>query len=145
MGCVDRRGGGGRRAATLGTVADRNRVGAPGLLRGCQAFYDPEVLSDLRHPLLWAGEVASILGILRGFGGRGWWRASPLVGVVARIWLTFLILAFNAATVNSLTGWSLDWFKLSWCGLSSFGFATMAWLFGARWLIPAVGMSLTGW
>jgi hypothetical protein len=64
--------------------------------------------------------------------------------VVVRVWATYLILAFNAATMNSLMGWSADWFKPSWATLATFGFATMAWLFGLRFLIPAVQMYFTG-
>ena len=139
--------------ADVSTVASTQRWGQSliaigwvhlAIFAACQAIYTPEVRSESRHPMLWAAEMAMILWILRRFGGRGWRKATPLVGVVARVWLTFLILAFNAATLNSLTGWTLDWFKLAWCGLSSFGFATMAWLFGPRWLIPAVWMYFTG-
>ncbi len=114
------------------------------IFAACQALYRPEILTDLRHPGLWALEFAAAVGVMRLAAGPSWWRATPLAGVIARVWLTFAILAFNSATLNTLTGWNLDWFKLSWCGLSSFGFATMAWLLGPRWLIPAVGMYLTG-
>ena len=110
----------------------------------CQAYHDPKRLNDPRHPVLWVMELATVLGVFRLIVGPGWYKASPGVGLVVRIWATFLILSFNLATLNSLTGWDLDWFKLPWATLSTFGFATMAWLFGSRFLIPAAQMYFTG-
>ncbi len=66
-----------------------------------------------------------------------------LFTLVVRIWITFLILTFSTATMNSLVGFETDWFKAVWATLSTFGFATMAWIFHLRFLIPAVQMSLT--
>lgn len=140
-------------AADLGSLARRGRWGLALMAVGwvhlafflaCQHFHDPKVWDDKRHLALWALELATALGIFRARIGRGWFRASPGVGLVVRIWATFLILSFNVAVMNSLTGWSMDWFKPVWATLSTFGFATMAWLFGARFLLPAVQMSFTG-
>lgn len=110
----------------------------------CHAIYQADIRSDLRHPALWALEVASVIAAFRKVSGPGWWRASPAAGLLVRIWGTFLILTFNVATYNSLTGWSLDWFKPVWTTLSTFGFATMAWLIDLRFLVVAVQMYLTG-
>src|SRR5262249_40823817 len=63
--------------------------------------------------------------------------------VIARLWVTFLILSFNVATLNALTGWESLWFKASWGTLSTFLFATLAWLFTLKFLIPAVMMYFT--
>lgn len=62
---------------------------------------------------------------------------------MVRVWITFLILAFSTATMNKLVGFETDWFKAIWATLSTFGFATMAWIFHLKFLIPAVQMSLT--
>ena len=62
---------------------------------------------------------------------------------MARVWITFLILAFSSASLNSLVGFETDWFKATWATLATFGFATMAWIFHLGFLIPAVQMSLT--
>jgi hypothetical protein len=70
-------------------------------------------------------------------------RAPALLPLVIRVWITFLILAFSSASLNSLTGFETDWFKASWSTLATFGFATMAWVFHLAFLIPAVQMSLT--
>src|SRR3954452_5240390 len=39
---------------------------------GCQAVYDPAIVSDLRYPLLWIAELAGVLAVLRVVLGRGW-------------------------------------------------------------------------
>jgi hypothetical protein len=109
----------------------------------CQAVYTAGVRVEWPSLLLWSSEVVAVLVTIRLAAGRDWIRDTPSIGLIARVWITFLILSFNAATLNTLTGWSVDWFKLVWCTLSSFGFATMAWLFGLRYLIPAFQMYFT--
>ena len=54
------------------------------------------------------------------------------------------MLAFNSASLNSLTGWTVDWFKLTWMTLGSFGFAIMAWVVSPWFLVVAVQMYGTG-
>ena len=51
-----------------------------------------------------------------------------------------MIVAFSSAVLNSMIGLEADWFKLLWATLSAFGFAFMACLLGARFLVPAVLM-----
>ena len=75
--------------------------------------------------------------------GSGWFWSSPAINVIARLWVTFLILSFNVATLNALTGWESLWFKASWGTLSTFLFAALAWLFTPKFLIPAVLMYFT--
>ena len=110
----------------------------------CQTIYSAGVRVEWPSILLWSSEVGAVLGTIRLVAGRGWLRDAPSIGLIVRVWVTFLILSFNAASFNTLTGWSVDWFKTVWCTLSSFGFATMAWLFGLRYLIPAFQMYFTG-
>jgi hypothetical protein len=110
----------------------------------CQASYTAGVRAKWPSLLLWGSELATVLAAVRWVAGPAWFRESPAVGLVLRVWVTFLILSFNVASLNTLTGFSLDWFKPVWCTLSSFGFATMAWLFGARYLVPAFQMYFTG-
>ena len=139
--------------ADLTRIAARDRWGRALILMGwihlaffglCQLIYDPNVHGDPRHVILWVLEVATVVGMLRALLGPGWMRATPLGGVIVRVWGTFFILAFNLATINSLTGWDLNWFKLAWATLSTFGFATMAWLVNPWFLVPAVQMYVTG-
>jgi hypothetical protein len=110
----------------------------------CQAVYYWGHKSQWLTLLLWALELGAVLLAMRRVAGRDWIRESPGVALVVRIWITFLILSFNVASLNRLTGWTIDWFKPAWCTLASFGFATLAWLFGARFLIWAVQMYFTG-
>jgi hypothetical protein len=110
----------------------------------CQAVYAAGVRAEWPSLVLWGAELAAVLLALRLVAGAGWFKASPAVGLILRVWVTFLILSFNVASLNTLTGWSLDWFKPVWCTLASFGFATMAWLFGLRFLVPAFQMYFTG-
>jgi hypothetical protein len=134
-------------------VAKKRRFGASLIVVGwvhlaaflsCQAIVSSAVKSDPRHLALWVGDLAACLAAIRFISGAGWHRASRAATLIARIWATFLILAFNLATLNGLAGWSHDWFKPPWATLSSFGFAVMAWLFDSRFLVPAVQMYLTG-
>ena len=110
----------------------------------CQAVYSMGNRSPVLWLVLWAAEVFALFVTMRTVAGRDWIRESPTLALIARVWITFLILSFNVASLNQLTGWSVDWFKPVWCTLASFGFATMAWLFGSRLLIPAVQMYFTG-
>ena len=110
----------------------------------CQAVYSVGVRAAWPSLALWFGEVAVVFVAVRLVAGRGWLQDSPLITLIVRVWATFLILSFNVASLNTLTGWTLDWFKPVWCTLASFGFATMAWLFGYRLLIPAFQMYFTG-
>ena len=109
-----------------------------------QYFYVPNDSHAMISVSLWVAEILSVWFAFRLICGKGWSRQTPLAGILFKVWMTFLILAFNAALQNSLTGWSSDWFKLSWMTLSSFGFATMAWVLSPWYLVIAVEMSLTG-
>jgi hypothetical protein len=110
----------------------------------CQAVYTWADKHKSGTLTLWVLELIAVLVTMRLAAGREWFRDSPGVVLVMRVWVTFLILSFNLASLNTLTGWSLDWFKPTWCTIASFGFATMAWLFGIRFLIWAVQMYFTG-
>lgn len=110
----------------------------------CQVAYSEGVRASWVSLLLWSSEIGSVLLAMRLVVGRDWLREAPAVELIVRVWITFLILSFNVASLNTLTGWSLDWFKPVWCTLASSGFATMAWLFGLRFLIPAFQMYFTG-
>jgi len=112
---------------------------------GCQAVYDPAVRSDSRHPMLWVAEFFAVIVLLRVVVGRDWMRSSPAINLVAKLWISFLILSFNVVTLNALTtGFEHDWYKPVWGTLSSFLFASLAWLFTPLFLILAVQMWLTG-
>jgi len=109
----------------------------------CQAIVDPARKSNPLHLALWLGDLGCLLLICRLACGPGWWREGPATTLVVRLWGTFLILCFNVMTLNALTGWDHNWFKPVWATLSTFGFATTAWLFSTRLILPAVQMYAT--
>jgi len=110
----------------------------------CQAFYRPDGSRALISLGLWAGEFAAVLAALRLIAGRGWYRSTPLAGLIARIWGTFLIVSFNVASLNTQMGWALDWFKPVWTTLSIFGLMMMAYLINGRYFFLAAWMFFTG-
>jgi hypothetical protein len=114
-----------------------------GTFLACQVLQDPLVERDVRHLALWIVELAAVILTMRRVAGLGWFWSSPAINVIARLWVTFLILSFNVATLNALTGWESLWFKASWGTLSTFFFAALAWLFTPKFLIPAVQMYFT--
>ena len=109
----------------------------------CQFLHDPLVERDVRHLVLWIIELVVVILTMRRVAGLGWFWSSPAINVDWRLWVTFLILSFNVATLNALTGWESLWFKASWGTLSTFLFASLAWLFTPKFLIPAVQMYFT--
>lgn len=109
-----------------------------------QWLYDQSWHRSWHHVSLWVIETLLVLLALRVLAGPRWFTRTPLAGVLMRVWATFFLVAFGAATLNSRTGFALDWFKLSWASLSSFGWATTAALLGWRFLIPAFLMYFTG-
>jgi hypothetical protein len=139
--------------ADLERVALRDRWGLAlmavgwvhlGFFLVCQALYSAGDRRSLHFLSLWALEFAANLYAIRRVAGPGWHRSTPLAGVLVRVWATFLILSFNVASLNTLTGFQVDWFKPVWGTLSTFGFATTAYLVNVRYFVPAVLMYFTG-
>lgn len=95
-------------------------------------------------PLWFADALFAFAAVRRRFPALGRIESGSSVRLGLRIWLTFAILCFSSASLNSLTGFEVDWFKVSWALLGTFGFAMMAWAFHLAFLILAVQMSLTG-
>ncbi len=131
--------GGGRWSRALSAVAWIHLL----TFLACQFLHDPLVERDVRHLVLWVVELVVVIITMRRVAGLGWFWSSPAIYVIARLWVTFLILSFNVATLNALTGWESLWFKASWGTLSTFLFAALAWLFTPKFLIPAVQMYFT--
>ena len=110
----------------------------------CQWLYSRGDRAPSHFMPLWGLDLAlGALIVRKSLPGPDSGPTPTLFGVLARIWITFLILTFSVASLNSLIGFQTDWFKAIWAILSTFGFATMAWLLHLKFLIPAVQMSLT--
>ena len=138
--------------ADLDRVAARDRWGLALLAVGwvhltgfltCQGMYDSGDRREVHYVAAWGLELAAVLFVLRRIAGPGWARSTPLAGLIARVWATFLILSFNLVMLNALTGWESRWYKPAWGTLSTFFLASLAWLFSPRLFIPAVQMYLT--
>lgn len=139
--------------ADLERVALRGRWGRALMLVGwihlgfflvCQAIYNRGDRASTHFLSLWALEFFVNLWAIRRVAGPGWHRATPIGAILVRVWATFLILSFNSASLNSLTGFAIDWFKPTWATLSTFGFATTAYLVNPWYFVPAVQMYFTG-
>ena len=110
----------------------------------CQLLYGRGDRAESHFLPLWGLDLLGTSWIFRRFlVGPSREPVPSLLPLVARIWITFLILTFSTAMLNKLVGFQTDWFKALWATLSTFGFAMMAWIFHLKFLIPAVQMSLT--
>lgn len=110
----------------------------------CQWLYSRGDRSPIRFPALWFAELVCVAAAIRAIAGPGWSKRSPIAGFAVRVWCTFLILSFNVASLNTLTGFGVDWFKPVWATLSTFGFASMAYITTPWFFVPAVQMYFTG-
>ena len=139
--------------ANLYAVALRDRWGVAlavvgwvhlAIFLACQWLYSGGDRLESHYLPLWGLDLGVGLLILRGFlMSSDSESPPPLTLVVARVWVTFLILAFSSAILNAVVGFETDWFKASWATLSTFGFAMMAWICHLKFLVPALQMSLT--
>jgi hypothetical protein len=110
----------------------------------CHVMYQAGDHAPPRYLVAWLLEFLVVVGLLRRMvTGGGRHRPPPLTAILARVWITFLILGFSSASLNNLTGMPPEWFKPTWGTLSTFGFAMMAWLASLWFLVPAVQMALT--
>jgi len=140
--------------ADLDRVAARDRWGFAFMVIGaihftafvlCELRYTSGDLREAPYVAIWLLELAAVLLTMQFFGGRYWWRATPLAGILGRLWGTFLLLSFNLTTMNSMLGMAYpEWFKPALTNLATFGFATTAYLLTPRYFIPAVGMYFAG-
>lgn len=139
--------------ADLDFVASRDRWGLALMAVGwvhlavilvCHLLHISGDHHEIHYVLAWGLELFGVVLVLRLIAGPGWFRSTPLAGLIARVWITFLILSFNLASLNNLTGMDQLWFKPPLSTLSSFGFMTMAYLLGWRYFILAVQMYFTG-
>jgi hypothetical protein len=97
-----------------------------------------------KYVATWFGEVGGVVLIMRAVAGPRWLGAPGMAGVVIRVWVTYLILAFSMASSSHLSGSAFEWYRPGWTTLGSFGFATMAWLIDLRFLVFAFQMYFTG-
>jgi hypothetical protein len=133
--------GGGRWSRALMAVAWIHLIA----FLGCHLLREPSRSSgsDPRHMLVWLVELVAVFVAMRLVAGKGWFWSPPAIKLIARLWVTLLILSFSVATLNHTIGWETLWFKAAWGTLSTFFFATLAWLFTPWFFLPAVQMYIT--
>lgn len=110
----------------------------------CQALFSAGELRPPFYLALWLVELVGVLAAMRAWLGPGWARSATLIRLVFRVWVTFLILSFNLASLNTFTGYAIDWFKPAWSTLSSFFFMMLAWLCNVWFLAAAVVTYFSG-
>jgi hypothetical protein len=142
-------------------LARRRRWGVALLLVGwlhLLAFWLCHHLSAVRdyhgaagYLAIWVGELAAAWLIFRLCGGpRPAEAPPPLARFVARLWLTYLVLAFNLCTMNRLRGHVLFELLPAMASLASFAFLVMSFtvsrrFFAAVLVMFAAGLLMSAW
>jgi hypothetical protein len=91
--------------------------------------------------LIWSVQLTTNLWIIRKLVGKGWAKSSPLIGILARIWATFLIISFSATSYSEMSADqanNFNWFKPVWASLSCFAWAVTAWIVNPWFVLAAV-------
>lgn len=118
-----------------------------GTFLACEALFVSGDRRAVWYMSLWGFELFSVVMVMRRVvTANGRRKAPQLIGLLARVWITFLILKLNAVSLNQLMGMpdmAHEWFKPMWGTLGTFAFAMMAWLTTPWFLVLAVQMSLT--
>ena len=111
----------------------------------CHVLYVTGDRRAVPYMAVWCLELAVVVALIRRMvTNNGRIPPPPMVGLLARVWITFILIGLSAVSINRLSGMPPEWFKAVWCALSAFGFAMTAWLVSLWFLAPAVQMSLTG-
>jgi hypothetical protein len=96
--------------------------------------------------LIWIGELAGTWLIFRACGGprRADQPPSPLEQLVRRVWLAYLVLAFNLGSLNTLRGHALFEFFPAIAPLASFALIVMSINVDRRFFAAVVVMFASG-
>ena len=98
--------------------------------------------------LIWSVQLTTNLWIIRKLVGKGWAKSSPLIGILARIWATFLIISFSTTSYSEMSADqanNFNWFKPVWASLSCFAWAVTAWIVNPWFVLAAVWTWAMGW
>jgi hypothetical protein len=114
----------------------------------CHLFYTNGHLEALPYLVIWAAQLGLNILAIRKLIGRGWAKTNPIFGILARIWLTFLIISFSVTSYSEMSADqanAFNWFKPAWASLSCFAWAVTAWLVSPWFVLAAVWTWATGW
>lgn len=114
----------------------------------CHILYTYVTIAAGPYLAVWSAQFALNLVVMRRLLGKGWVRSSPLIGVLARVWVTFLIISFSATSYSEISAPQangFNWFKPAWCSLSCYAWAVTAWLVNPWFVLAAVWTWAMGW
>ncbi len=114
----------------------------------CHICYKYVTIDPLPYLFIWSTQLTTNLWIIRKLIGRGWTKSSPLIGILARIWATFLIISFSATSYSEISADQanhFNWFKPVWASLSCFAWAVTAWIVNPWFVLAAVWTWAMGW
>lgn len=114
----------------------------------CHMLYRYVTIAAAPYLAVWSAQFALNLWMLRRLLGKGWVKETPLVGVLARVWVTFLIISFSATSYSEISAPQangFNWFKPVWCSLSCYAWAVTAWLVNPWFVLAAVWTWAMGW
>jgi hypothetical protein len=96
--------------------------------------------------LIWIGELAGTWLIFRACGGRRGpdQPVGPLEQLIRRVWLAYLVLAFNLGSLNTLRGHYLFEFFPAIASLASFALIVMSVTVDRRFFAAVVVMFASG-
>jgi hypothetical protein len=114
----------------------------------CHVLYRYVTIEPAPFLATWSVQCAANLWILRRLLGKGWVRSHPLIGVLARVWATFLIISFSVTSYSEMSAdqaAAFNWFKPAWASLSCFAWAVTAWIVHPLFILAAVWTWAMGW
>lgn len=114
----------------------------------CHLFYSAGHLEALPYLAIWATQLGLNVVAIRRCVGRGWAKSNPIFGILARVWITFLIISFSVTSYSEMSADqanAFNWFKPAWASLSCFAWAVTAWLVSPWFVLAAVWTWATGW
>ena len=91
---------------------------------------------------IWCAELLGALGILRVCAGS--WPGDEQGRLVARVWLSYLLLAANLCTMNGLRGHQMFELFPAMASLASFGFLMMTFAVDGRFFAAVLVMFVSG-
>jgi len=114
----------------------------------CHWLYRYVTIAPLPYLATWAAQFFANALVLRKRLGRGWIRSHPLVGLLTRVWITFLIISFSVTSYSEISADqanAFNWFKPAWASLSCFAWAVTAWIVNPWFVLAAVWTWAMGW
>lgn len=114
----------------------------------CHGLYRYVTIAPLPYLATWSAQFVANVYVLRHYQGKGWVRSHPLIGLLTRVWITFLIISFSVTSYSEMSADqanAFNWFKPAWASLSCFAWAVTAWVLSPWFVLAAVWTWAMGW